>query len=239
MIFFVIWANRLEYYGVEITESSQRRLLTLAEFFITTKGIMHFRFWSKMRFELKMIKQVITDMGYFLLLVFMFVIQFTIVFAIYAGQLEGVESLKNAFDMAFNLMLAANDPNAYDDPVLYGLFLLGVILVPIVMLNLLVSVIGDTFDNVQQEQYVANYKEMAELCLEVEEMMFWNRAAFDPKYLYIVRQVQEEGDGAEPWEGKIAFLKNRIESINGKISRVEGNVASLNEKMDFLISKFQ
>jgi hypothetical protein len=29
-------------------------------------------------------------MGYFLLLVFMFVVQYTIVFAIYAGQLEGV-----------------------------------------------------------------------------------------------------------------------------------------------------
>lgn len=67
--------------------------------------------------------------------------------------------------------------------------LLGVVLVPIVMINLLVSVIGDTFDNVQQEQYVANYKEKAELCLEVEEMMFWNRKAYDPKYLYIVRPV--------------------------------------------------
>lgn len=163
--------------------------MTLAEFLISSKGIMHFRFWSRMRFELKMIKQVIIDMGYFLLLVFMFVVQYTIVFAIYSGQIEGVKDLRNAFDMAFNLMLAADDPNAYDDPVLYFLFLLGVILVPIVMLNLLVSVIGDTFDNVQQEQYVANYKEKAELCLEVEEMMFWNRNAYDPKYLYVVRPV--------------------------------------------------
>ena len=126
--------------------------------------------------------------------------------------------------MAFNLMLAADDPNAYKDPILYGVFLLGVILVPIVMLNLLVSVIGDTFDNVQQEQYVANYKELAELCLEVEEMMIWNRDAYDEKYLYVVRPAQEEGEASEPWEGKIAFLKNRIDTINGKISRVEDKI---------------
>ena len=81
MIIFVVWAQRHEA-KTEGMETSQVRLLTLAELSLTAKGILHLRFWSKMRFELKMIKQVIADMKYFLLLVMIFVVQYTVVFYI-------------------------------------------------------------------------------------------------------------------------------------------------------------
>ena len=110
MALFMVWAIRLEA-GIERVEISQKRILTIAEFLIGVKGIMHFRFWSKMRYELKMIKQVITDMGYFLLLVFMFIVQYTVVFFIYKDQIkkkdEKDEGLIDAFNRAINLMLAS------------------------------------------------------------------------------------------------------------------------------------
>lgn len=48
------------------------------------------------------------------------------------------------------------------------------ILIPIVMLNMLIAIMQDTFDRVMMTQVAADYKEKAGLILDIEQMLFWN-----------------------------------------------------------------
>lgn len=43
------------------------------------------------------------------------------------------------------------------------------------MMNLLISIIGDTFGRVSIEQVEADARSLAELILEVENMFYWKR----------------------------------------------------------------
>lgn len=149
------------------------------------------------------------DMSYFLFLVTLFIGLYFVMFFIQNLNVNDKGGLKGSFDESIMLLLAAGEPRDYDDPVFYVVFLLGILLIPIVMLNLLISIIGDSFDKVQQENFVQNYKELAGLVLEIEYLMVWNRSKVDAKYIYIIQKAQNNQNGVD-WEGKMNYLKYHI-----------------------------
>ena len=55
------------------------------------------------------------------------------------------------------------------------LFALASVITLVIMMNLLISIIGDTFDRVQMETVIADAEAKLDMILEAESMMFWNR----------------------------------------------------------------
>ena len=86
----------------------------------------------------------------------------------------------------------------------------------IVMLNLLIAIISDTFDKVQEKQTALDCQERCKLMLDIEVLLYWNRAKGKRQFIHICQYLtahNEETSETEQWMGKIRSLKQEIANI--------------------------
>jgi hypothetical protein len=62
----------------------------------------------------------------------------------------------------------------------------------IIMLNLLISILSDTYSRVKENQVVADGKELTKMILEVEMMMFWRKDDDCKRIIHFVRDENDE-----------------------------------------------
>ena len=102
------------------------------------------------------------------------------------------------------------------------IFVLAVIAVPLVFMNMLIAIMGDTFDRVKEEQSRRDYQEMAGLVHRYEivasKLCCSRRKREKPwKYLfYSSDSRKEEGGSGDAWEGRIKGIKREIERMQKK-----------------------
>jgi hypothetical protein len=126
--------------------------------------------------------------------------------------------------------------------ILYITFLLAVIINVILMLNMIISILGDSFD---EFQVLANYydnREMTEVILEIEQIVSLFKPNEGKKYLHICENYYQEEE--KIWEGKVidmrTYVKNSIIAINEsqrvtdkKIeTEVKGNMLGLERRIN-------
>jgi hypothetical protein len=88
---------------------------------------------------------------------------------------------------------------SYDDynAAQWTLFVLSSIFMPLVMLNLLIAIMSDTFERVNNSMVEADGKELNSMILEQENMLFWNRSANERTHLHWAHYT-DSSDG-EAW----------------------------------------
>ena len=91
-------------------------------------------------------------------------------------------------------------------------FLGATVLLPLLMLNLLIAIISDTFERVYSNRVASDYKEKAAIVLEFENLMFWNRDRVDMAYLHTIKYKVPDGQDSNEWDGKINQMKKEIGS---------------------------
>lgn len=88
------------------------------------------------------------------------------------------------------------------------IFFISTILLTITMLNLLIAIMGDTYDRVQE---VAKESQLKEICSFIEEYDFLFPYGDFQKEPYMVIYSLESAEGEEAgWEGRIGALKSFI-----------------------------
>jgi len=118
------------------------------------------------------------------------------------------------------------------------------------MLNLLISILGDTFDNFQVAAMEVDKRKKLEGILEIEKI--FSLFSRDEKKNYIHMCLQVDYDEAETeWEGKIRALDKKIDALstklfsmneknmkeNVKMNRLNhSNIRNLNKKIDTMQS---
>mmetsp|Transcript_27211 Transcript_27211/g.5021 ORF Transcript_27211/g.5021 Transcript_27211/m.5021 type:complete len:92 (-) Transcript_27211:1100-1375(-) len=91
-----------------------------------------------------MINEIIIDMFSFMLILTMITFSLGLVFFIaFKGQKSFFESLTHTYRLDYGDF----DPD-YSTPLQWFIFLLGTITGPLVLLNLLIAIMGDTYDRV-------------------------------------------------------------------------------------------
>ena len=88
---------------------------------------------------------------------------------------------------------------------------------------------SDTFDRVWQNKGASDYKELASLILEVENLMMWNRKVNDRGFLHVVRYKSAEFLAEDSWDGKINALKK---DVIKKIEEMDAKVKALKATLD-------
>ena len=99
-----------------------------------------------------------------------------------------------------------------------AIFVLAVLIVPLVFLNMLIAIMGDTFDRVKEEQGRRDFQEMAgliyryeiiarSLCKQKKRKNVW-------KYLFVSEDMKHSGEEAiDVWQGRIRGIKMEIEKV--------------------------
>uniref|UniRef100_A0A7S1XMJ4 Ion transport domain-containing protein n=1 Tax=Phaeomonas parva TaxID=124430 RepID=A0A7S1XMJ4_9STRA len=183
----------------------------------------------------------------------------------------GYDSPYSAMLTGFGLMLGDFDMQEFGGSVnpslTAALFVLFMVLVNIVYLNLLIAIMGDTFDEVQESAKAQYLYSLAKIILEYEEVLppdvRSKNTQWFPEYLQVL--VPQSAGGAraaaeEEWPGRMQALSRRmrdvvkeevgnanqdvravreeVNDIKGDVAQVKSDVAALSSKLDKLLELF-
>ena len=115
-----------------------------------------------------------------------------------------------SFLYSYRQALGDFDTDQYSDTdeyYLYAVWFLNTMVTLIIFLNLLIAIMGDTFDRVQEAADSNMLKELTSIMAE-NEILFNRSIVFKNAKYIIVVQEEKNNDANETWEGKLQYLKN-------------------------------
>ena len=115
---------------------------------------------------------------------------------------------KNSWDLNFGSFA---DPKYEDNRVLDYIVFLGAIIINVVlMLNLLISILGDSFEHFQLEKIIIDYREKIEYVYDLQKLMPSSKNKKNLKYLHVLTSPFEDEDSAD-WDGRIIYMEKKAE----------------------------
>ena len=120
----------------------------------------------------------------------------------------------------------------------YAYFILASILNVIIMLNLLISIVGDSFDKFRTESVELDCIEMTEFVIELENLMFWKRQDQEKAYLQICQEPKIEGS-TDLWEGRVRAITTLISKCHEENKRNFKNIQDKLKEIDILKAQYQ
>ena len=121
--------------------------------------------------------------------------------------------------------------------------------VQIVLLNLLIAIMGDIFDEVQARSSAEACYGRAKLMVQYESLFTESykkdHPEFYPRYLFVLKRHEADGSGDTAWAGRIKEIKqairkdlkgdleklDRIEKIEAKMEKIDNNIKSMLQKL--------
>ena len=142
------------------------------------RGVGDLRAFKGTRYLVRLISEVFKDLPSFLVIFFMIFYIFAVLFYVFDGEKDEREAWDWIIKELANIwVLSFGDFNTEGfDNWQWALFVIATIFLPLMLLNLLIAIVSDTFDRVYQNRVASDYKELAKLVLEQEYLMFWKRS---------------------------------------------------------------
>ena len=222
------WANVS--FVSEFGNLNSTNILTLVtSLLFWAEGVNAFRIFKSTRYYIWLIQEVIKDIRGFLGLLAYFVTAYCSVIGTTnsAGFLE-------TFKSSYYLLLGNFDRSELGD-VQWVVFVLGSLLNLIVMLNLLISIISESFDRITFEKRESETRIRLGLILELENCLFWKRSQEELAYLCFIQEYTGEA-GGEEWESRVRKLYNDTQVIKNKIQE---NSKEVNQKLNTILELLQ
>jgi len=189
---------------------------SLASFLIWIKLFYYLRIFRPTSSFIRMIVEMIKDIRVFLMIFFIGIFAFAnFYFIMDKGNKDKVIGFEKAsyIDAIIYTYMQSLGELGYDNfedsdhpPLYWAIFFISTVLLTITLLNLLIAIMGDTYDRVQE---VAKEAQLKEMCTFIDEYSFlFPVKQFEKEpYIIIVRPESAEQEGGNEWEGKIGALK--------------------------------
>ncbi|CAG9334281.1 unnamed protein product [Blepharisma stoltei] len=184
-------------------------IFSLATFVSWIRGFSFFRIFSKTRYLTNMVVEVIKSITGFLVIMAYSTLAFTFLFMVLAG-LHANPSFLSYLSVSYNLMLGAFDDGEYDI-IEWTCITFALIVNPVVILNLLISIVSDAFDKVKSDSISADARELVDMIIEIENLMITRRGRNEKKFFQVCKEYEK--DEEDEWEGKIREMQKYIEEI--------------------------
>lgn len=163
-----------------------------------------------------MVEAIIVEMKYFVLALFIAIVAFANTFFILGrnsseedGNFAG-DNIWQAFVFSYKMGLGSFDTDGFgtdDEALIWVLWFINTLIILIILLNLVIAIMGDTFDRVQETQEATMLQEFAAIMRE-NEFMFDRMGVFkDTRYVIVIQPEVAEGGTTSSWEGKLNQLK--------------------------------
>ena len=180
------------------------------------KGLSYFRLFTNTRYFTHLLYKVLIDsyafvvilayntvaFGFIMLVAFKFDNGFTY----YLGQ-------------AFEINLAFNDPSDFTTTQ-WVVYVFGIAINCWVMMSVLISIYGETFDNVLEVADIENTRTLALMSLEAERNIFWQRGLKTKSYLHMCTNSKWRSE-IDPALSKIKDLKKLFKENRSDIEAMK------------------
>lgn len=207
-------------------------LLALTMFLSMVRTGSLFRLFRRTRYLIRMIQEIVWDMWPFLIVYFYSIFSFAWLFLVLdeSNGKDETDSYSSSWLKVYMFNFGQYDTGSYE--VLQWISLIVTTTVnPLLMMNLLIAVMGDTYDRVQQDIVVADLKEIASQLYDIESVMFWRRNKGRPTYFQICAYSEGMSDSIsmdDIWEGKVRQVTKAIAGL-GQL--IQENTKPVNEEL--------
>lgn len=208
---------------LNVAEGWNYEILSLVTLTSWVRGIAYFRIFTNTRYIIKLLTEVLKDMKAFLAILLYSTMSFSFLFLVIKDSPTNpvVEhKFMNYLEGAYGLNLGEMQQDYNNDLYQFSILTIALIINPIVMLNLLISIIGDTFDRVQSEMIIADMKELCEMIIEIENLLYWRRSAGMKTYLQICTTKQSE-EIDNQWEGKLRVMEKKLNDLSQNLYTID------------------
>ena len=190
------------------------------------KGLSFFECLPATRSMIKIFFEIIKDSIYFLILLIFSILAFTFLFMASSNM-----SFNESFSMTYSLSFGGFNIDNYS---IYELicFHLATLIIPLLMFNLLVSIMNETFSRLKEDLIAEDIKALAELITDFESVLFWRKNLGEKRFLQSCSPEIEEKSMTDKRMKKIEFLAKEINSIHSKIRQLNNFSAEKNEEID-------
>lgn len=222
--------------------------MALVNFF---RGLSGFRAFDTTRYYTRLITKAFSDSIAFLLVFFYSTLAFGVVYL--AANPKSDFTVISLWSVPYELSMGDFSTNN-SDFLEYTGFILATIINVVIILNLLISILGDSFEKFQSECQEIDCLDMAELVTELETLMYWNRETNEKMFL---QQCTDLGaEGVASWEGRLKAVFTVIDGVKKQseenyqliqelakantakmIAKNDETIKIVNEKYDSLSSK--
>lgn len=208
---------------------NQNFLLT-AIIFSWTRGISYFRMFEGTRYMVRLLSEVINDMQVFFIILFYSTLAFTFIFYINEGNMGFAQYLT----LSYRLDLAdfvTDDYKGFD----WVIFFLATVINPLVMLNLLISIMGTTYERVKEGNDIANFQELTGMILEIEKLMFWKKKM---KKQYFLQQcipaLELEAEEQDKKSERLKGMRIKMNGIEADLQEISMELEEVRDADEFI-----
>ena len=199
-------------------------LAAVAVVFMWLKVFYFLRIFNETASLVRMIIEIAHDMKYFFVVLMMAVMAFANAFFVLTVNQPNVTALvPYSFVFSYRMGLgdfATDEFGTKDEVLLWVLWFLNTLLINIMLLNLLIAIMGDTFERVLETMENSMLKEITQMMQENEYLFNRTRVWGRAKYIIVVQSERAENQAAS-WEGKLAAIRQAIDE-RAKEQRAEG-----------------
>ena len=223
----------------------QKNIRTLIALLCFLRGFTYFRSFRMTRLFVYMTIAVVKEMYSFLVIMAYSVFSFGVCTSILLKE----DSLGSSWTSAFSLILGDFDSSSFGF-LEWFIFMCAALINVIIMLNLLVSILGDAYEKTQMSVRENDLSMMLDLAAEYESLMFWRRNTGTATIMVSCKRSQEAEAGGD-WAGQIVELKDSMkeeilgvkekiaefeERMEKKMQGIEGNMKGIEGKLEGIIS---
>lgn len=149
---------------------------------------------------------------------------------------EAVNQIKYSYVLAFGDF---NSLYADYNPLQFFMFVVFTFFIPLLLMNMLIAIMSDSYARVQANIISANARSIASMVLEMEEIVHFFKPSEQKEnsyYFLFFTAQQGEGDGGDSgeWEGVVgslkAILKDQIHHLYEKLEELEQTKTTGKEK---------
>lgn len=230
----------------DVNDFIAKQLLVSLTFLSMVRGISYFRLFDNTRYMINLLHEVIKDMQSFLILLAYSTYSFALIYFIMINNVIKYNSAPEHEAKPFSyyitdsylLSLGQFSTDNYG-PFEWVIFFFASVINPLIMLNLLISIMGDTFGRVKQEQEIANMQELTGMVIEGEYLLFCKRNQGRKMYMQICKEL-ELTNVELSIDIKLDNMKQRIRIIEDTVAKkseemkneINETVAGMNNKVD-------
>ena len=226
-------------------------LAAIAVLFMWLKVFYFLRIFNTTASMVRMIVEITSDMKYFLMVLMMAVFAFANAFYILnVGEPDMAQlfpySLVFSYRMGLGDFITDEFGGSKDEILVWVMWFVNTLIINIILLNLLIAIMGDTFDRVQETTEASMLKEITGTMQENEFLFNRERTWKEARYIIIVQSEQAE-NAAPSWEGRLAAMKRLIEDkakeqkvdarrIEKKFEHIDDRIKGLQHRMTVKLS---
>eukprot|EP00747_Dinoflagellata_sp_TGD_P152932 gnl/TRDRNA2_/TRDRNA2_177352_c0_seq2.p1 gnl/TRDRNA2_/TRDRNA2_177352_c0~~gnl/TRDRNA2_/TRDRNA2_177352_c0_seq2.p1 ORF type:complete len:389 (-),score=65.86 gnl/TRDRNA2_/TRDRNA2_177352_c0_seq2:50-1216(-) len=189
---------------------STRELASIGTLLVWTKTLYYLRGFRGTGALVRMIIQILRDMRFFVLIMILMSTAFIQVYLILNTKIVQPDEPLELFWVVYNTAWIGNIGQGYDGQFIERvMYIIMTLVMIVVLLNLLIAIMGDTFARVQANANIEFYLNFAELIFELESTMpaaDWDSELKFPKYMIystaVHHRANEDDEGELSKDGK-------------------------------------